>query len=311
MEAERELNRLDALFRKAAARIDSTVSPREVMLRVSEDHPARDEILETAFRAVAEARLFVVQGGFVPFHALPLPEVLPAPPAFRWANAALSVPGPFETGPARAVLYVTLPDSTSSAEERAQHLRFLNRSQLRNIAVHEVYPGHYLQRLSLARRSRPARRAVRNRGFEEGWAHYAESLMLEQGYRSDDPAFRLVTLQAALRRAGRFRVALGLHAEGWTVDRAASFLEERCYLEPWTAQREAQRGEFDPLYLVYCLGRLRIERLRAELEAREGSGFSLERFHERLLALGSPPLPLARAVLLGRDPLAALPAGSR
>jgi uncharacterized protein (DUF885 family) len=196
---------------------------------------------------------------------------------------------------------VTFPDPHDPPEEQATRLRFLNHALLRNLAVHEGYPGHYLHTDLLRRVPSPARKAVHSAAFSEGWAHYAEMLMLERGYREDDPAFHLATLQSALRRAGRFRVAVGLHADGWSVDEAARFLEGNCYLEPGIARAEAARGVFDPLYLVYTLGRLEIERLRKDLEQAEGERFSLSRFHHRLLALGAPPLPLARIVFLGHD----------
>ena len=114
---------------------------------------------------------------------------------------------------------------------------------------------------------------------------------------------RLATQQSALRRLGRYRAALGLHTEGWTVEAAARYLETHCYLEPSMARREAGRGAFDPLYLVYALGRSEIESMRTEVMRVEGANFDLARFHARLLALGAPPLPLARAYLL-QEPLA-------
>ncbi len=297
--ADAELERLDALFRETAARIDSSLAPAEVMFRVSADHPSADSVLAAAREAIDEARAFMVADAGVPLPDSSAVEVRATPRLSRWATASLSAPGPFERGNRPAVFYVTLPDPLASAEERAEQLRFLNRPLLANLAVHEVYPGHLVQLESLAAVDRPARRAVNSRAFAEGWAHYAEGLMLERGFHQGDDAFRLVTLQSALRRAGRFRVALGLHTEGWTVNQAALYLEGRCYLESTVALREARRGVFDPLYLVYSLGRLQIEDLRREVQRREGENFSLARFHRRLLALGAPPLPLVRARLLG------------
>jgi hypothetical protein len=296
--ADDELERLDALFRETAARIDSSLAPSEVMFRVSADHPPETGVLATAGRAISEARSFLLTDGCVPVPKTAGVEVRATPRVSRWATASLSGPGPFETAGHPAVFYVTLPDPLASPEVRAEQLRFLNRPLLANLAVHEVYPGHLVQILALASVDRPARRAAQSRAFAEGWAHYAESLMLERGFRAGDDAFRLVTLQSALRRAGRFRVALGLHTEGWTVNQAALFLEGRCYLESSVALREARRGVFDPLYLVYSLGRLQLEDLRAEAQRREGRSFDLARFHRRLLALGAPPLPLARAYWL-------------
>ncbi len=299
--AEDELARLDARFRLVAAGIDSAAAPGEVMRRVSEDHPAPGEVVPFAEDALRSARRFTAGHGAVPMPAGPPLAVRRSPAYSAWTNASLAVPGPFDDPALGAVFYVTVPDPTWPPEAQEEQLRFLNRPLIRNLAVHEAWPGHYLQALIQSRLTRPVRKAVWSPAFGEGWAHYAETLMLEQGYRADDPAFRLATLQSALRRAGRFRVALGLHTEGWTVDRAAAYLEEHCYLEPSVARREADRGAFDPLYLSYTLGKQEIQRLRAEVREKEGAGFDLERFHARLLALGAPPLPLARAMLLHQD----------
>jgi hypothetical protein len=301
-QAEAELARLDARFRATAFRIDSTLTPGEVMARVANDHPEPGEILPFTETAIAGARKFVAGDGAVPVPKGPHVLVRPSPVYSRWINASLAAPPPFRSGDRAGVFYVTLPDPTATPEVREEQLRFLNRSLIRNLAVHETWPGHYLQALISNRLDRPVRRAIQCGAFVEGWAHYTESLMVERGYRSDDLGYRLATLQSALRRAARFRVALGLQTEGWTVDEAARFLEGRAYLEPAIARREAVRGTFDPLYLVYTLGKLEIEALRAACRRSEGMDFDLERFHARLLDLGAPPLPLARNMMLRGDP---------
>ncbi len=301
-QAEAELARLDARFRAAAFRMDSTLTPGEAMRRVAEDHPDPGEILAFTETAIGEARKFVDRDGAVPVPKGPRVLVRASPSYSRWTNASLAAPAPFAPGDRAGVFYVTLPDPDAPPAVREEQLRFLNRSLLRNLVAHETWPGHYLQALVSNRLDRPVRRVVQCGAFVEGWAHYAEALTVERGYRAEDLGFRLATLQSALRRAGRFRVALGLQTEGWTVAQAARFLEDRCYLEPAIAEREAARGTFDPLYLVYTLGRVEIEALRAETRRAEGKDFDLERFHARLLALGAPPLPLARNMMLRGDP---------
>jgi uncharacterized protein (DUF885 family) len=299
--ADGELARLGRRFAATAKQIDSTLTPPQVLRQVSENQPNPGGVLAAVQDALDGARIFVLTDGTVPLDHPPRIEIKASPRSARWANATLAFPGPFEEGDFPGIFYVTMPDAFTPPEEREEVLRFLSRPLLRNLAVHEGYPGHALQAAALQRVLRPARRAIWSTAFVEGWAHYAEELVLERGYRKHDRAFRLVTLQSGLRRAGRFRVALGLHAEGWSLDRAAAFLEEKAMLEPSLARREAERGAVDPLYMVYTLGRLQIESLRGEMMREEGSRFSLERFHRRLLALGAPPLPLARARLLAPE----------
>ena len=300
--AEEELRRYDARFTAAAARIDSSRSPRDVMLSVSADHPEPGGVLAAAAEAIREVLAFTLRDESVSLPPGPPIQVRATPMSSRWTNASLAAPGPFEPAGLPAVFYVTLADPASPPGEQLELIRFFNRSILRNIALHETYPGHYLHALTQAALTRPARRAIWSRGFGEGWAHYVEGLSLDRGFHHDDDAFRLATQQSALRRLGRYRAALGLHTEGWTVEQAARYLETHCYLEPSMARREAARGAFDPLYLVYALGRREIESMRTEVMRAEGANFDLARFHARLLALGAPPLPLARAFLL-QEPL--------
>ena len=77
------------------------------------------------------------------------------------------------------------------------------------------------------------------------------------------------------------------------------FFREEAYLEESSARREAERGTFDPAYVLYATGRLMLLKLRDDVEAREGSAFSLKSFHDRLLGHGSVPLWLHRTLLLG------------
>jgi uncharacterized protein (DUF885 family) len=296
--AESELDRLDAAFRETAGRIDPDITPEQVLARLAAEGPTDTGVLTVIEDALREAQAFTAADGSVPLDPVPQVEVRASPRGSRWASATLAYPGPFESGSFPAIFYITVPDGFTSEPEREESLRFLSVPLLHNLAVHEGFPGHVVQAAALRRVLRPARRAVWSTAFVEGWAHYAESLALERGYRAGDDGFALSTLQSGLRRAARFRVALGLHTEGWSLDRAEAFLIRRAYLESTLARREAIRGAVDPLYLVYTLGRLQIESLRDEVARIEGSTFDPARFHRRLLALGAPPLPLARARLL-------------
>lgn len=301
--AEREIARLERAFAETAGRIDSTLSPRDVMFRMSLAHPEPDSILATVRGEVNEARRFVAADRAFPPVEAPRIEIRATPQFSRWGTASLASPGPFEKPGFPALFYVTLPDPLAGAGEQAELLRFLSRPLLANVAVHEAFPGHGYQAAWQANLARPARRAITSTLFVEGWAHYTEMLMLDRGYRKGDLSFRLATLQSALRRAARMRVVLGLHAEGWTLDQAAAYFEKHAYLEPSVARREAERTAVDPMALVYTVGRLDLEALRKDMQAREGDRFDLRRFHRRLLDLGAPPIPLARARLLSPEVL--------
>jgi uncharacterized protein (DUF885 family) len=128
--------------------------------------------------------------------------------------------------------------------------------------------------------------------FVEGWAHYAEQLCVEEGFRGHDPRFEAGVAIEALVRVTRLAVSIGLHAGQMTMDEAARRFEENAHLQGPAARSEAARATFDPTYGRYTWGKLEILRLREQARAAWGADFSLQRFHTKLLDLGAPPLGL-------------------
>ena len=167
------------------------------------------------------------------------------------------------------------------------------------VGAHEVYPGHHVQRARQRQAPRLVRRLLSSTAFAEGWAHYCEELLVEQGYAEGDPWLELAVLHEALVRLVRLRAAVGLHAEGWSLERAQAQCERQAWLQPSWALEEARRGAFDPMYLIYTLGKLQLRELRAQAQKAWKDRFSLKRFHDAVLAEGAPPLPLLSEAILG------------
>ena len=192
-------------------------------------------------------------------------------------------------------------DPAWPVERREQHLRDLNFATLWSVSAHEAYPGHYLHFLH----QRRIRSALRKSqlfapvSFVEGWAHYAEHMVMDAGLARGDDAIELGQIVETLLRLARLVVGIRLHADDLSVEQGVRFFREEAYLEEGSARREAERGTFDPDYGLYSVGRLMLVKLRDDLEAREGSAFSLKSFHDRLLGQGSVPLWLHRTLLLG------------
>jgi uncharacterized protein (DUF885 family) len=137
----------------------------------------------------------------------------------------------------------------------------------------------------------------------EGWAHYTEQMMVDEGLGGEDPAVRLGQLRRALQRHARWHAGLEMHAFGASIEDAARRYQEIAYFAPFPALREVERGTSDPTYLMYALGRMQILKLRDDyrryLESR-GEEFSLQEFHDRFLRLGLP-VSLARQVMIPGD----------
>ncbi|MDI3316236.1 MAG: DUF885 domain-containing protein [Bacillota bacterium] len=297
-----ELRRLQAMFREAAGRIAPGRDPLEVLHEQARQHPAAEEVLGTTRSLLAGLRRFCEEHRIVSIPSPVDPAVVETPPFLRATTlASIDPPGPFEEESKEAFFQVTLPDPAWSTEQKEQHLGALNRYTSEVIAVHEVFPGHYVQFLHLPASSSRVRKVFGATTFIEGWAHYTEEMMLDEGLGEGDPHLRLSQATEALERAGRFLVAIGLHAGGMRFEEAVDLFRRECYMEPVPARREALRGTTDAMYLAYTLGKLEILRLREEWRRQQeahGQTADLLAFHDAFLAHGSPALPVLRRLLL-------------
>jgi uncharacterized protein (DUF885 family) len=268
--------------------------------RLARDHPPAAELLGTARAYVDEARAFVAEKSLV---SLPEPARcrVEETPAYGRAltTASMSSPGPFDGEAADGVYFVTLVDPAWTPTQQEEWLRSMNRSLLKNITVHEVYPGHYLQFLHLrASGGSLARKVYQSPSFIEGWAHYCEQLVIEAGLGAGRHDAEVSELHDALLRDCRLLAAIGLHTEGWAVDRATELFQKEAHFERLPAEREAIRGTFDPGYFCYTLGKLAILDARKRLLASKFGG-SLRRFHDAVLGSGCPPIGLLEEILAG------------
>ena len=212
-------------------------------------------------------------------------------------------PGPFETKPTRAYYYLTDADPSWPPERQEEYLRDYNYPTLWSISIHEVYPGHFLHYQHLRRVESKARKSIMfaPASFVEGWAHYCEQMMIEAGFGGRDYGIQLGQLAESLIRLARFIVCIKLHAEDMSVEQGVRFFREEAIMEENSARREAERGAFDPTYLVYSVGKLMLLKLRQDYKAQQGKAFSLKSFHDTLLGQGTAPFWLHRQLMLGDD----------
>ncbi|MGC1909655.1 MAG: DUF885 family protein [Candidatus Dormiibacterota bacterium] len=261
----------------------------EVRHDLERDHFTAETLISGANGLLAKLRSFAEEHADVPIPEGPACEVRPSPGFLTaWVSAAYDGVGPLEQRQLPCIYYVTTPQPSWSAQETDEWLRYLNRGTLENTSVHEVYPGHHVQYLYSRSLRSGVRRFFWTPGFGEGWAHYAELLMIERGLADQDPLLQLAQIEDALVRACRFRTTLGVHAEDWPVEEGTQLFIDRIGLDELPARREAIRSTIDPLYLVYTVGKLEILSWRKEwLSSNRGD---LSSFHSLLLSAGSPPL---------------------
>jgi uncharacterized protein (DUF885 family) len=298
--AERELAATQEEFRRTASRLNGG-DPLDVWRAAKADHPAPGHLPKAAREQVEQLSSFVVRHKLVTLPEAEPVVVEPTPEFYRWSFASMWTPGPFEPKPTRAYYYVTDVDRAWTPERQEEHLRDFNFPTLWAISMHEVYPGHFLQFQHLRQVESKVRKSLffAPSSFMEGWAHYGEQMMIEAGFARENQALRLGQLHEALIRLVRLIVGIRLHAEDLSVEQGMRLFRDDAFLEEGSARREAERGTFDPTYVVYAAGKLMLLKLRQDYKAREGSKFSLRSFHDTLLAQGAAPFWAHRRLLLG------------
>jgi len=247
-------------------------------------------------------------------HIITLPSdrrpTLTETPPFQRAttSAAMDTPGPFEKVATEAYFYVTLPGPNDSPEVAAGMMAAFNIGTIASTSIHEAFPGHFTQYLWEYRAPTKLRRVLSSNTNVEGWAHYTEQMMLDEGYAQpgtgakdlrESRLIRLGQLQDALLRDARFVAGIQMHRGNFSLDQARQFFVKEGYQSPQTAATETKRGTIDPTYLYYTLGKLQIMKLREDLSKKQGTAFSLGKFHDDFMSQGYPPIAIVRRALLG------------
>ena len=286
-------------LRAVAAEVDADADPRTVYAdHVESVHADRGQLVEQTRGMLEDIRAFLVEHDIISIPSEVRAKVDATPRHLRWAFAMMDTPGPYERVATDAYYFVTPVEDDWDDEKAEEWLRALNTFALEDISIHEAYPGHYVHFLHYAAAPTEVSRRLTSYAFTEGWAHYTEQMMYEEGYGRGDPRFRLAQLVEALVRNCRFVCAIRMHAEGMSVDEATEFFIENALYTEMAARKEAERGTFDPGYFSYTLGKLQILALRAEYRDALGERFVLKDFHDRLLSRGAPPVEVMRRRLL-------------
>jgi len=301
--ANRELAKTQDEFKKTASLIDPKRDALAVWADVQRDHPKAGALVEEAQKQLDALVRFIQEKKIVTLPHGEAPVVAPTPDFMRWSTASMWTPGPFERRSMPARYMITDVDPTWSDKQKEEYLGSINYPQLWTTSIHEVYPGHFVQGVFLKQVKSQVRRvaAIAPGSFVEGWAHYTEQMMIDEGFGGGDPKIRLGQHADALLRLCRFVVGIREHTDGMTVDQATQFFMRNAYMGETPSRIEAERGTFDPTYLVYSVGKLAIMKLRDDYKRDHHDDFSLLEFHDRLLSNGNAPLWVHRQMLLPGD----------
>jgi len=297
-----DLRKNQAEFQRVAARIDSGRPPAEILKDLEKDHPAPDKLLDTFRGVLGGLKDWIGQHHIITVPSPVLPIVEETPPFERALTfASMDTPGPFERVAKEAFFNVTLPEANWPKQQVEEHMEGFNRGTVISTAVHEVYPGHYTQFLWLSQASSKVRKLIGCSSNAEGWAHYSEQMMLDEGYGNGDLKLKLGQLQDALLRNARYIVGIEMHTGKMTYEQGIDFFVKEGYQTRANGERETKRGTSDPTYLYYTLGKLQILKLREDYRRKVGAKFSLQDFHDNFMRQGYPPIRIVRRVMLGND----------
>jgi uncharacterized protein (DUF885 family) len=299
-------------FAEAAKKIDPNKSAVEVFKQIQHEHPAPDKLIPDVSKDLDKIRKYVLSQHLVNIPSEIRAKVKETPQYLRATSfASMDTPGPFEKRATEAYYYVTPTENSWPEKQKEEWLTAFNYYTSDMVSIHEAYPGHYVQFLHL--NASPATKVEKIFGsyaFIEGWAHYCEKMMLDEGYggpSNSTPSeeevkraakYRMAQADEALLRLCRLCVSIKMHTQNMSLDEATKFFQDNCYYEEKPARQEAMRGTFDPGYLNYTLGKLQILKLRDDYKAQEGDQFSLQKFHNELLNHGMPPIRLLREIML-------------
>jgi uncharacterized protein (DUF885 family) len=297
-----DLHRNQDWFRRVAAEIDPKRTPADILQDLENDHPAPAQLLDSFRGVLGGLRTYIEQHRIITIPS-PVPPIVEETPPFMRAltTASMDTPGPFETVAKEAFFNVTLPEAGWPSPAVEEYMQGFNRGTIISTAVHEVYPGHYMQFLWLKQVATKVRKLTGCGSNAEGWAHYSEQMMLDEGYGNGDRKLRLGQLQDALLRDARFICGIQMHTGKMTIEQAEEFFVKEGYQVRPVAEKEAKRGTSDPTYLVYTLGKLQILKLREDYKKLKGAQFSLEEFHDAFMRQGTPPIKIVRRALVGND----------
>jgi uncharacterized protein (DUF885 family) len=300
--AMRELRSTQEAFKALASRMNGG-DPLAAWTRTKAEHPAPGELVAVGRQQLDELQTFLERQAIITMPPGEPITVAQTPDFYRWSFASMWTPGPFEPKATQAYYYLTDADRSWSAERQDEYLRDYNYPTLWSISIHEVYPGHFVHYQHLRRVDSKARKSIlfAPASFVEGWAHYTEQMMIEAGFGRQHYGIQLGQLAEALIRLARFVVCIRLHAEDLSVEQGVRFFRDEAYMEEASARREAERGTFDPTYLVYSLGKLMLLKLRQDCKQLQGKAFSLRSFHDTLLSQGTAPFWLHRQLMLGEE----------
>jgi uncharacterized protein (DUF885 family) len=301
-----DLDRNTAALKAECGVYAPKVSLLQCIAKVAANKP-KEGTLEAARAQLVMLRDYIVKNNIVSIPSNEEAKVAEAPAYNRANSAFIQIPGPYDHGVA-STYNIAPPDPKWSKAEQAAYIP--SEATLLFTSVHEVWPGHFLQFLHSNANPSKLEALWVGYAYAEGWAHYCEEMMYEEGLGKGEPEKHIGQLTDALLRDVRLLSSIGLHTHGMTVAQSEKMFREQAFQDPGNARQQAARGTYDPAYLNYTLGKLMIRKLRTDWVAKQPGASSAagadnhalwHDFHDKFLSYGGPPIPLLRKEMMGEE----------
>lgn len=305
---ERELKASQTAFRAAAAKIDPKRDAIEIFRDGSGEHPPIGGVIPFTQRIVDSLTAFVRAKNLA---TVPTDEkvIVAQSQPFDIGAASMHASPPLEAVPVKSFFYTNESKSTGDSAQDAAIVRRSSKYGATITASHEAMPGHWLHSIYMRKTPGKIRRIwiglnpfPQPSSGQDGWAHYAEQLIADQGYGgAENPRYVMAQQSDALMRICRMLSGIKVHTKQWTLEQAQECFEKEAFLNPNSAKRESERSAYDPTYGGYFLGKRGFLKLRKDLQAKLGAKFDLKKFHESIMYNGIAPIWAHRALLLPGD----------
>jgi uncharacterized protein (DUF885 family) len=267
---------------------------------IDDEHPTEENLISETEDTLIELTEFIKEKDLVDVPEKLNCKVIEMPEFMNIGFAAMGTAGPFEKSD-ESFYYVALPGKEWEQDKKNEWLSLFNYPTLKLISIHEAFPGHYIHLMTSYEKASKVANVFMSYSFVEGWAHYTEEMMIDEGFDLDDPKVRYAQIKEALIRCCRYLVAIGLHTEGMTIDEGTEFFMKNAHMNETTARQEAERGTYDPGYINYTLGKILMKRLRDEFFKKYNGKYTLKDFHNKVISIGAPPFEIAEEYLLNEN----------
>jgi uncharacterized protein (DUF885 family) len=276
----------------------------EVLQRISDEHPRRDQLMAAVKGDLESIKQFIRDKKIVSLGARDNLKVIPTPLFMRgiYSVAGFHSAPPLEPN-AEAQYWVT-PIDPQAPEARAESkLREYNDWTLKWLTIHEALPGHYVQ-FEHANNVQPERRRLLrnlygNGCYVEGWAEYIAQVMMDEGFAGNSPKFRMMMRKIRLRLLANTILDVRMQTMNMTDEQAMELMTQDAFQTQAEAEGKLQRAKLSSTQLpTYYVGYLDWMKLREDYQKAHGAGFDMLKYHDMVLDLGPLPIDAVRQIVL-------------